>query len=163
VIFVAAVLGSAIGVSLGQPLKFEALIPVAYFAYHAAFLYLWAGQSPGRRTFDITVVPARGGELRAWQALARSLARPLFILAAAAPMLDSISFSTAAQIAFVVALLEIGLLYTLASRRTAADLVSGTLVVNTPPLQPHRAPAAPMYSATDAEFGYPPRRPKDGK
>ncbi len=32
-------------------------------------------------------------------------------------------------------------------------------VVNLPTLEPHRAPAIPMYSATDKEFGTPPRRP----
>jgi hypothetical protein len=43
---------------------------------------------------------------------------------------------------------------------TIADIVAHTRVVNTPPPQPHRAPAGPMYSATDAEFGYQPRRRK---
>jgi hypothetical protein len=57
-------------------------------------------------------------------------------------------------------LIAVGLLFSLRSRRTIADFVAGTLVVNTPPLQPHRAPAAPMYSAGDAEFGYAPRKPK---
>ena len=41
--------------------------------------------------------------------------------------------------------------------RTIADRLAGSIVVNLPPLQPHRAPAAPMYSASDAEFGQPPR------
>jgi hypothetical protein len=46
-----------------------------------------------------------------------------------------------------------------ATRQTLADRVARSLVVNLPPLQPHRAPAGPMYSATDKEFGFPPRRP----
>lgn len=33
-----------------------------------------------------------------------------------------------------------------------------TLVVKMPPPQAHRAPAVPMFSAGDAEFGVPPRR-----
>jgi hypothetical protein len=38
-------------------------------------------------------------------------------------------------------------------RRSVADLVAGTIVVNAPAPQAHRAPAAPMYGATDREFG----------
>jgi hypothetical protein len=52
---------------------------------------------------------------------------------------------------------ELGMMFTLPTRQTLADLVARTLVINVPPPQPHRAPAAPMYSATDAEFGVRPR------
>ena len=38
-------------------------------------------------------------------------------------------------------------------RQSVADLVAGTVVVKTPPYQPHRAPAGPMYSKDDREFG----------
>jgi uncharacterized RDD family membrane protein YckC len=147
--------------ALGHRLKFEMLVIVAYFAYHAAFLYLWAGQSPGRRTFDISVVSADGVELRLWQAVIRSLTRPALIIAASAvPVLSFSRIVSEVQVAAAVLLLELGLLLSLSSRRTGADMLSGTVVVNTPPPQPHRAPAVPMYSASDAEFGYPPRKPK---
>jgi len=46
------------------------------------------------------------------------------------------------------------------SHRTLTDRVLRTVVVNIPPLQPHRAPAGPMYSATDAELGVIPQPPK---
>jgi hypothetical protein len=59
-----------------------------------------------------------------------------------------------------VLLSELGMMYTLPTRQTLSDLVSRTLVVNVPPPQPHRAPAAPMYSPTDAEFGVRPGRRK---
>lgn len=42
--------------------------------------------------------------------------------------------------------------------QSVADFLSGTLVVKLPPPQAHRAPAVPMFSAHDAEFGVPPRR-----
>jgi uncharacterized RDD family membrane protein YckC len=147
--------------ALGHRLKFEMVVIVAYFAYHAAFLYLWAGQSPGRRTFDISVVSADGVDLRLWQAVIRSLTRPALIIAASAvPVLSFSRIVSEVQVAAAVLLLELGLLLSLSSRRTGADMLSGTVVVNTPPPQPHRAPAVPMYSASDAEFGYPPRKPK---
>ena len=148
---------------LGRRLSFELLVAVAYIAYHAAFLRLWAGQSPGRRTFDITVVSAEGGDLKLGQAVMRSLIRPGMVIAASVPVFYANRVDLGVQIAAVVLLLEAGLMFSTRSRRTGADMVSGTLVVNTPPLQPHRAPAAPMYSERDAEFGYPPRRPKREK
>ena len=156
----AALLTYALADAVGHRFDFETLVPIAYFAYHSAFLYLWAGQSPGRRTFDITVVSAAGGDLRPWQAIVRSAARPSLVLAASASVAPFTSIDFGVQIATALLLLEGGLLFSMASRRTGADLVSGTVVVNTPPLQPHRAPAAPMYSPNDAEFGYPPRKPR---
>ena len=56
-------------------------------------------------------------------------------------------------------LAEYSLLKSSPVRQTLADKVARTVVVNTPTWEPHRAPAIPMYSATDAEFGHPPSRP----
>ena len=156
----AALLTYALADALGHRLDFETLVPLAYFAYHSGFLYFWAGQSPGRRTFDITVVSAAGGDLRPWQAIVRSMARPSIVFATSVSTAPFTSIDFGVQIATAVLLLEGGLLFSMVSRRTGADLISGTLVVNTPPLQPHRAPAAPMYSPSDAEFGYPPQKPR---
>jgi uncharacterized RDD family membrane protein YckC len=161
IVGLAAVSTYALADAAGYRLDFEMLVPAVYFVYHAAFLHLWAGQSPGRRTFGIAVISAVGTDLRVWQVLARSAARPSMVLAASVSILPFSYGDFDVQIAAAVVLLEAGLLFSMASRRTGADLISGTLVVNTPPLQPHRAPAAPMYSATDAEFGYPPRKPRD--
>lgn len=161
----AASLAYATADAWGRRLDFEVVLALACFAYHAAFLSLWAGQSPGRRTFDISVVSADGTDLQPWQAVVRSIARPAVIVAAAAsmPVAQISRMELGAHLASGILLLESALLLFMASRRTGADFLSGTLVVNNPPPQPHRAPAAPMYSATDAEFGYPPRRPKREK
>jgi len=155
----AAILTYALADAAGRRLDFEVLFAIACLVYHGGFLYLWRGQSPGRRTFDITVVSAAGGDLGLWQAVLRGAARPSLVLAASLSIPSKL-VDSAVQVGAAVLLLETGLLFSVASRRTLADLVSGTLVVNTPPPQPHRAPAVPMYSASDAEFGYPPRRPR---
>jgi uncharacterized RDD family membrane protein YckC len=156
----AAALVYALGQEAGRRLNFEILFGVAFFVYHCAFLHFSAGQSPGRHLVDITVISAQGADLQPWQAIARSLLRPALIAAASVSTHPAGRFGLAAPVVTVVLALELGLLFSLRSRRTIADLVAGTLVVNTPPLQPHRAPAAPMYSAGDAEFGYAPRKPK---
>ena len=54
-------------------------------------------------------------------------------------------------------LLDLLLAIILPWRQGVADFLFKTLVVNRPLPQPHRAPAAPMYSPTDAEFGAKPR------
>jgi uncharacterized RDD family membrane protein YckC len=125
--------------------------------------FMLAGQSPGRHILDITVISGQGADLQPWQAIARSLLRPALIAAGSVSAHPGGRFELAASVVTVVLALELGLLFSLRSRRTIADLVAGTLVVNTPPLQPHRPPAAPMYSAGDAEFGYAPRKPKGAR
>lgn len=134
----------------------------AYAIYHATFYWLWDGQTPGLRIFDVQTVSAVGGiELSLGQALVRAGLRPLLLYLLGwvtnSAMLD---FSVVAVIVLVPLLADLGMMFTLPSRQTLADLLSRTLVVNVPPPQPHRAPAAPMYSAMDAEFGVPPRRIK---
>jgi hypothetical protein len=133
-------------------------LPLGYWVYESACLINMNGASVGRRLFDIQVVSAfRSGELSWWQGTARPGARValyamlvLYLSPAPARRFDIITLPL---------LMEIGLLFTTASL-TFSDIVARTRVVNTPPLQPHRAPAAPMYSPTDAEFGYPPRQDK---
>lgn len=136
------------------------LVFSVYAMYHATFYWLWAGQTPGLRIFDIKTVSAVGGiELSIWQAMARGGIRPLLLyLCGWAANSAAIPFNIVAVIVLAPLLAELGMMLTLPSRQTFADVVSRTLVVNVPPPQPHRAPAAPMYSATDAEFGVRPRR-----
>jgi uncharacterized RDD family membrane protein YckC len=161
-VMVIAVLAHVFAKAIGYPADFASLIAIVYFAYHAGFLHNWNGQSPGRRTLDISVVSARGAPLTFLQAILRSGLRPLCcfipsggLLALGLPQIDPVT-------SMVVATVEFVLLAFVPSRRTSADLLAGAIVVNTPPPQPYRAPAVPMYSATDAEFGYPPRKgPKD--
>ena len=133
---------------------------VVYAAYHAVCFSLFRGSSPGLHFLDIRVVSALGGgELSLVQAFARAAFRPafLFLLWWTAAMAKPAPGVDMALLAAPI-LLELGMMFTLPSRQTLADLGSRTLVANIPPPQPHRAPAASMYSATDAEFGVRPRR-----
>lgn len=127
----------------------------AYALYHGAFYWLWAGQTPGLRILDIRAVSTIGGiQLSLAQAMLRAVIRPL-LLYLCGWMANSVGlpFNMIAVIVLAPLFGELGMMLTLPSRQTLADLISRTLVVNVPPPQPHRAPAAPMYSATDAEFG----------
>jgi uncharacterized RDD family membrane protein YckC len=135
---------------------------MVYALYHASFFRLWDGQTPGLRTFDIRAVSRTGGiELSPRQTLVRAGFRPLLLYVLDwATNLMRYSPDVAAIIVAAPLAAELGMMFTLATRQTLSDLVSGTLVVNVPPPQPHRAPAAPMYSRTDAEFGVRPRPSK---
>ena len=133
-------------------------IPAAYWIYETSCLITWKGTSLGRNLFDIQVVSSVGSfELALWQTLLRPAVRVALYAAFLAyfhpPPVHQL------DVAAIPFLIEVALLYTPFSI-TVADLVSRTRVINTPPPQPHRAPAGPMYSATDAEFGYRPRRPR---
>jgi uncharacterized RDD family membrane protein YckC len=135
---------------------------ITYALYHLVFLRLLAGATPGLRTFDMQIVRAAdGGEFSILRALIRAGFRPLFLFLFgwSVYFLGGPSLRVEAVLP-VPLLLELGMMFTLPSRQTLSDLVANTLVVNVPPPQPHRAPAAPMYSPTDAEFGLPPRRPR---
>lgn len=131
-----------------------------YMLYHATFYWLWAGQTPGLRIFDIRTVSVVGGvELSLWQVMARGSVRPILLyLCGWAASSTTVPSNIVAVIVLAPLLAELGMMLTLPTRQTFADVVSRTLVINVPPPQPHRAPAAPMYSATDAEFGVRPRR-----
>jgi uncharacterized RDD family membrane protein YckC len=134
-----------------------ALLGAVYVAYHAMFLAAWGGRTPGKQMMEIQVVSSLGKiELSQWQCLARPLVRVGMMSAAglAAPKEARILF------VFMPLLVELICQQSSISRQSFSDIVSRTLVMKIPPLQPHRAPAGPMYSATDAEFGLPPKIPK---
>ena len=136
---------------------------IIYALYHLVFYALWRGQTLGLRLFDIKAVSVIGGnELSHVQILVRAGFRPLllYVLGWTAYLIARHQFNVAAGLVLAPLLGELGMMLTLPSRQTLSDLVSRTLVVNVPPPQPHRAPAAPMYSPTDAEFGVRPQRPK---
>ena len=138
---------------------YVAVVLFTYGLYHAAFLSLLGGATPGLRAFDMRIVGTKGGDLSTLQALIRSGLRPAFLYAVG---WTAVTIGPPPGLLFSVmvapVLVEAGMMFTLPTRQTLADLVSGTLVINVPPPQPHRAPAAPMYSATDAEFGVRPRK-----
>ena len=153
VIFAVALLGEA------RPAQHLAAVMFTYGLYHAAFLSLLAGGTPGLRAFDMRIVSARGADLSVLQTLIRSGFRPALLYAVgwAAVTIDP-SPGVRFSLMSAPVLFEVGMMFTLPTRQTLTDLVSRTLVINVPPPQPHRAPAAPMYSATDAEFGVRPRK-----
>jgi uncharacterized RDD family membrane protein YckC len=154
VILAVAALGDA------RPSEQIAAALATYGLYHAAFLSILDGATPAQRAFDMRIVSARSGdELSVGQTFLRSMFRPMFIYAIGwTAVLVSPPPSILAMMLVAPLLVEVGMMFTLPARQTLADLVARTLVINVPPPQPHRAPAAPMYSATDAEFGVRPRR-----
>jgi uncharacterized RDD family membrane protein YckC len=133
---------------------------IVYAAYHALCLWRFKGQTLGLYFFNIRIVRSKGGDaLSLVQAALRGSFRPFIIyMFGQATVATQSAFGPMATLVAVPVLVELAMMFTLPSRQTLSDLISKTLVVNLPPPQPHRAPAGPMYSRTDAEFGVRPRR-----
>ena len=130
---------------------------LVYVGYHGAFLAMWHGESPGRRSMDIGVASAGGKTgLSSMQCFGRPLAQISFLFAGAALA----RYFHSAVLLSVPLLIDSFLLLFLPTRQSVADMLCRTIVISLPPLQPHRAPAAPMFSAVDAEFGFGPKRGK---
>ncbi|MDT9001570.1 RDD family protein [Paucibacter sp. APW11] len=151
---VGAALGSAYclpGFPCYGTLAFWVLFWGLYSAYQVVTV-LHPDAGIGKILQRISVVSAATGQgPSSQQALLRSLVRCTWALC-------GVSFASAADSSFLVALpviAELALATMHPLRQTLADLVAGTVVIATPPVQPHRAPAAPMYSRNDAEFGPP--------
>lgn len=122
-----------------------------YVAYQVvAVLHPDAGI--GKVLQRISVVSAATGQVpSSQQALLRSVVRCAWALC-------GVSVASATGSSFLLALpvvAELALVTMHPLRQTLADLAAGTVVIATPPVQPHRAPSAPMYSRNDAEFGPP--------
>jgi uncharacterized RDD family membrane protein YckC len=154
------VLAAVMGTDLrGFGIAFIAGIATAtYVLYHSASFWYLDDATPGMRVLNMRMVRVSGGRaLSLTQTLIRPAVRPLllWVFAGSAYFLDWRSARVQAAL-IAPLLLELGMMFTLPSRQTLSDLVAKTLVVNVPPPQPHRAPAGPMYSPTDAEFGLPP-------
>lgn len=146
-------------VDSAHPLGHIVVILTTYGLYHAVCLALLSSTTPGLRTLDMRIVNRNGSDMSMVQTVVRSFFRPAFLYASGW-LTVALSPPPGLLISMMVApvLLEAGMMFTLPTRQTLSDLVSRTLVVNIPPPQPHRAPAGPMYSTTDAEFGVRPRR-----
>jgi uncharacterized RDD family membrane protein YckC len=148
--------GERLGNSLEGPLTYA----VTFFAYQLFFLRWNDGTSFGKSLRGICVISAAGTRLTSNQAVARAglLAFP-FALFGAQDLLEPLfyPYPDARYLAQLPSVLWwLGELYFVESgtpSRSLTDRVANSLVVNIPPPQPHRAPAVPMYSATDAEFG----------
>jgi len=138
--------------------QLAALAGATYVVYHVAFFQVFEGATPGLRALNMRIVSTTGGgSLSLVRMFVRSGFRPVLLFVFGWVLLVLIgrySFRTESLL-FAPLLLELGMMFTLPSRQTLSDLVARTLVVNVPPPQPHRAPAGPMYSPSDAEFGLP--------
>lgn len=122
---------------------------LAGVGYHAAGVRN-SRLSFGRTIVGVAVVSITGAvEVTHLRAALRALVR---IGSAALAAFIAIG-TTQAWVAVLPLLVDLVLMSHTAWRRSVADLVAGTIVVNAPAPQPHRAPAATMYSATDREFG----------
>jgi uncharacterized RDD family membrane protein YckC len=159
VLFVALFILIAFGETLDLSSQWiAAVIPVAYIAYNSAALLI-PQLSLGRTVAGISVVSVRGdGGITRVQAVARPLVRVLAFV-----MAFFVSATTDQPWLFPVLplVVELALIAHTPWRQSMADFLAGTIVVNTPQPSPHRAPAGPMYSATDVEFGPRPRQNAD--
>jgi len=154
VIFVGLAITFAVTETLGLSFtSVVAIAPAAYVAYQSASL-LTPHIGLGRMVAGILVVSIRNhGQITKIQAIGRPLVRIVLIAAA-------IFVGAGIRREWLVALPLIVELIMIAHtpwRQSVADFLAGTIVVNSPPPQPHRAPAMPMYSSTDKEFGPPPK------
>jgi uncharacterized RDD family membrane protein YckC len=157
----------AFGVNVARPLFFGLVV----FAYHSYFLLERDGVSFGKYLRNICVISATGSKLRPAQALLRAafIALPYAGLGgeSVVPRVVALQWPGAVPLLAVLAVAwlfaDLVLLEFTVAPRTLTDRVARTLVVNLPPPQPHRAPAFPMYSASDEEFGHRPPGPKERK
>lgn len=139
--------------ALGQgPMLLIGALPIVYFGYHVGAL-LDQRFAFGRVVAAISVVSIRGNALTHTQAFVRSAVRAILVALGFAGAV----LSHEPWIIAVPCILEVALIAVNPWSQSIADVLAGTLVVRTPEVQPHRAPAAPMFSCTDAEFGNPPK------
>ena len=108
---------------------------VAYAGYHAAFYYLFHGQTPGLFLFGMRLVRASDGcDPSIGLALVRATFRPLSVnLFGIAALLAQRLFSPLASIVALPLLVELGMMFILVTRQTLSDVICKTLVVNVPP------------------------------
>jgi RDD family len=153
------------GVSDRARFDSPAIYALLFFAYQLAFLQWNDGTSFGKSLRSICVIADAGTKITPNQAFARAalLAVPFALFSAQAPLAALLSFYPDAQFLALLPgvlwlLVELFLVESGPVPRSLTDRLARSLVVNIPPPQPHRAPAVPMYSATDGEFGPQPKR-----
>jgi hypothetical protein len=131
-------------------------LPVAYWVYESACLWVWKGTSLGRRLLDIQVVSSFGNnDLAGWQAAVRPAPRVLLYFA----FVEYFKLPAARQLDLAVLpfLIEVALLHTAASL-TIADILARTRVINVAPPHPHSAAARRVYGGGSGAQGLPPDR-----
>jgi len=140
----------------GGPATYAFTSALIYVAYHAAFSFTWAGETPGRRELNIRLVTSQGDQLTLSKSILRPIVRVIWVGSFAWVAVSTLAW----WLGEVPIVVDLFLVSVLPMRKSTAGIVCGTLVVNSATVQPHRAPAGPLYSATDAEFGFQPRRAK---
>jgi hypothetical protein len=143
---------------------------ITYTLYVAICACLRDRNTLGEKLHSIVPVTTEGKQLAQWQWLARGVLLSslwagwlLFFDTSPARMSPSMVFLVAPLLAGVVlyGLTDLVMLVIRRTPRPVTDRLLRIAVVYSPPLQPHRAPAGPMYSATDREFGLPPKRKRE--
>jgi RDD family len=162
-----------LGVIRGQPYPDPAPITpflVAYLMYVVLSIFMPDRNSLGERLASIAPIVSNGNRIdvirwifrlivisfpwASWILLDTSLGRAdLSLILVSAGVCGA---------AFIWGVADVLLMCLASTRRTLTDRVFGILVVLLPPLQPHRAPAGPMYSASDAELGVIAQPPERG-
>lgn len=133
------------------------------FLYQLGFLLWKDGITFGKYSRNIQPVSTLGLPLSQAQKITRALllSLPYFFFGAERSLVFGSAFVTPDAFAFAPLIgicLLFADLYPLEFHkqpRTLTDRLARTIVVNMPPPQPHRAPAFPMFSRRDAEFGMP--------
>lgn len=146
----------AVGWSMAMDLERWDVLAVVYGLYQGGPVAHRQGQTFGRDLARITVLTRDGARLQAAQAYFRAMVRALPLSLVESEILPgTISFGIWA----ILMSIEYHRVAAAPQRQTVADLLAHTLVINLPPPHSHRAPAGPMFSKDDREFGVP---PKDG-
>jgi uncharacterized RDD family membrane protein YckC len=137
-----------------------------FVGYNSYFLAFKNGATPGKYIQNIQVLSPLGRSLQGWQATVRAacLGAPWALISLDASSNMALAFplemrSGLPTIGAMWIALDALLIECARDKRSLTDRIASTIVVALPPLQPHRAPAVPMFSAHDAEFGTPPKRP----
>jgi uncharacterized RDD family membrane protein YckC len=160
--FVAVTLEAIAGEPFRDPPPLAPFL-LLYVAYFALCMLLPERNTLGERLTGIAAVTLAGAPL----SVPRSAARVVlvsFLWAGWMLLMDTsppralsvpaiVGLAIVTSLAFSWGVADVIVLLLTPTHRTLTDRALGIVMVNIPPLQPHRAPAGPMYSSTDAELG----------
>lgn len=160
--FVTTILEAIAGERFRDPAPLAPFL-LLYVAYFALCMMPPERNTPGERLNGIAAVTLDGNAL----SIPRSAARALlvsFLWAGwilimdtspprALPFMGIVVLAIATGLAFSWGVADVVALLATPTHRTLTERALAIVMVKIPPLQPHRAPAGPLYSATDAEFG----------
>ena len=152
--------GSLRGTPYPDPAPIAPLL-ITYALYVALYVGMPERNTPGEKLHAIEPVTSGGRKLTTW----RWMARLVFVSAlwsGSLLLFDTQPNLPVSVVVWLAAVLGAVVLYGLADLfmlfvhrvpRSLTDRLLRIAVVYLPPVQPHRAPAGPMYSAKDREFG----------